>query len=99
MSTYTYIFDFNAEEKKIGECVRDVLTVKNCRRATAYLSPKKTVKATAQRRITKRDRSATVLVTVGTPNFLERRFIRACQKAGMAFPLNQIQQKPWPKKK
>ncbi len=95
----TYHFDFHAEEKKIGQCVRDVLTVKNCRRATAFLSERKTVKATAQRKMDKRARSATILVTVGAPNFLERRFIRICKKAGMAFPLNQIQWKFWPKKK
>lgn len=94
-----YHFDFRAEEKKIGECVRDVLTIKNCRRAMAFISPKKTVKATAQRRLDKRDRSATILVTVGAPNFLERRLIRSYQKSGVVFPLNQIHHKFWPKKK
>jgi len=95
----TYHLDFPTEEKKIGRCVSDVLTIKNVRRATAYIAEKRTVKATLQRRIDKRARSATVLVTVGAPNFLERRFIRLCKKAGMAFPLNHIQWKFWPKKK
>lgn len=95
----TFHIDFNQQQAKIGQCVQDVLSVKNCRRATAYLSDKLTVKATAQRRIDKRDKSATILVTVGQPNFIERRFIRICKKAGMAFPLQQIQWKHWPAKK
>lgn len=95
----TIYIDYDAERKRIGQCVQDVLTVKNVRRATAYISDKRTVKATLQRRIDKRAKSATVLVTVGAPNFLERRFIRLCKKAGMAFPLQQIQWKHWPKKK
>lgn len=94
----TIYIDYDAERKRIGQCVQDVLTIKNVRRATAYISEKRTVKATLQRRIDKRAKSATVLVTVGAPNFLERRFIRLCKKAGMVFPLRQIQWKHWPKK-
>ena len=95
----TYTIDFEAKQRKIGQCVQDVLNVKNCRRATAYMSESLTIKATNQRQLDKRDQSATVLVTIGRPNFVERRFIRLCKKAGMAFPLNQIQWKFWPAKK
>lgn len=94
----TYHIDFDAEKKKIGQCVQDVLTIKNVRRATAYISEKRTVKATLQRRIDKRAKSATVLVTVGAPNFLERRFIRILKKTGVVFPLQSIYYKHWPKK-
>lgn len=90
--------DYEYAMKKLGEAVGDTLTG-NVRRATAYISPTLTIKATAQRRQDKRDKSATCLVTVGRPNFVERRFIRVCQKAGMAFPLNSIYHKPWPKNK
>lgn len=99
MSTYTFIWDGELQNKKIGQCVTDVMTIKNCRRATAYMSAKLTIKATAQRRQDKRAKSSTILVTIGRPNFIERRFIKVCQKAGMAFPLRQIQWKFWPKKK
>lgn len=85
-------------ERRIGECVSAVLGTKNLRRATAFISPALTIKATAQRREDKREKSRTLLVTVGTPNFVERRFIRVCQKAGMCFPLRQVQLKFWPKK-
>lgn len=90
--------DYEYAMRKLGEAVGDVVCQSHIRRATAFISPTLTMKATAQRKQDKRARSATVLVTVGAPNFVERRFIRVCQKAGMAFPLNQIQWKFWPKK-
>lgn len=91
--------DYEYAMRKLGEAVGDVVTGVKVRRATAYIGPSLTMKATAQRKQRKSgDRSVTVLVTVGRPNFAERRFIRVCQKAAMAFPLNQIQWKFWPKK-
>lgn len=86
-------------EAKIGETISSVLAIPNVRRATAYLSDKFTIKATAQRKIGKADKSTTILVTVGAPNFVERRFIRLCKKAGVCFPLRQVQLQFWPKKK
>lgn len=92
--------DYEYAMRKLGEAVGDVICGTNVRRATAFISPKLTMKATAQRKQRKSgDLSVTVLVTVGRPNFVERRFIKVCQKAGMAFPLSQIQWKFWPKKK
>lgn len=91
--------DWEYAQRKLGEAVGDVLCSTTVRRATAFISPTLTIKATAQRRQDKRSTSATCLVTVGRPNFLEQRFIRQCQKAGMVFPLNQIQWKLWPNKK
>lgn len=90
--------DYEYAMKKLGQAVGDVLCMSHVRKATAFISPKLTIKATAQHRGDKRSKSATCLVTVGAPNFVERRFIRVCQKAGMAFPLSQIQWKHWPKK-
>lgn len=90
--------DYELAMRKLGEAIGDVITGTDIRRATAFISPTLTMKATAQRRQDKRTKSSTVLVTVGAPNFLERRFIRQCQKAGMCFPLRQIQWKHWPAK-
>lgn len=90
--------DYEYAMRKLGEAVGDVIMGSNVRRATAFISPTLTMKATAQRRSDRRHQHATVLVTVGRPNFIERRFIRVCQKSGMAFPLRQIQWKHWPKK-
>ncbi len=90
--------DYEYAMRKLGECVGDVVTGPNVRRATAYISPTFIMKATAQRRYRKNEPSCTVLVTVGAPNFVERRFVRLCKKSGYVFPLNQIHWKLWPKK-
>jgi len=84
---------------EIGEVVSCLLVIPNVRRATAYISDKFTVKATAQRRSDKRERAVTMLVTVGAPNFVERRFIRLAKKSGEPFPIKKVQLKFWPKKK
>lgn len=56
--------------------------------ATAYLSPKETVKATLRQKT----RSQTeVLLTIGRPNYREQRFIKLCQKAGETFPIKRLQ--------
>jgi hypothetical protein len=68
------------------------------RRATYYLSPTMAVKATRQRRMNGRSIRDTFLVTVGRPNFIERRFIGVCQKAGESFPVKKVQIKFWPKR-
>lgn len=68
-------------------------------RATKYLSAKQTVKATMRHgrfayRIVDGARvlvRAEVLVTIGKPNFAERRFIKLCEKAGEPFPVKKIQ--------
>lgn len=85
--------------KEIGEVVSCCLVIPNVRRATAYINEKFTVKATRQRREDRGDNSATILVTVGAPNFVERRFIRLAKKAGEPFPIKKIQLKFWPEKK
>ncbi len=61
------------------------------RRATAYLSEKETAKATYQGKFRKRSRSRTILVTIGRPNFKERKFIKLCKKVGEPFPVAKIQ--------
>ncbi len=79
--------------KEIGDVVSCCLAVPNVRRATAYINEKFTVKATRQRKADGRDRTATILVTVGAPNFVERRFIRLAKQAGEPFPVKKIQLK------
>lgn len=81
---------------RVSNCIGDVVAMPNVRKAIAYLAPNFVVKATAQRRQDGRDSRMTLLVTVGAPNFVERRFIKVCQKAGIVFPLRQIQWKFWP---
>jgi len=68
------------------------------RKATIYLSPKLTIKITRQRR-DRRSNHHTYLLTVGAPNFVERRFIESCRKAGEKFPVKKTQLQFYPKKK
>jgi hypothetical protein len=68
-------------------------------KATKYISPKLTVKATRRLkkgRIDKRDRTAEIVFTIGAPNYEEREFIKKAKKAKEAFPIEYIQMK-WPK--
>lgn len=52
------------------------------RKATVYLDENTVVKATSQRKPTRRSRTRTLILTVGAPNFEERKFIKLCKKAG-----------------
>ena len=74
----------------VGECLA------GSRQATAYLSSRLTVKATRQRPPDGRCRQTTLLVSIGTPNFLERRFVKACLRSGEPFPVKRIQLKRYP---
>lgn len=38
-------------------------------------------------------------LTIGRPNYSERKFIKQCVKAGEPFPIKKIQLKYWPMKK
>lgn len=61
------------------------------KRAVKYLDADLTVKATRFGRYDKRDHQIVVVVTVGRPNYLERRFIKLAKKAGEPFPIKKIQ--------
>lgn len=66
------------------------------RKAVVYVAPDLTVKATRQRRPAGRDRQATIVVTIGRPNYAERNFIRLCKRAGEPLPVRNIQLVGWP---
>jgi len=76
-----------------------VMADTSVRRATQYFAPNLTAKLTRQRRFGRRDRQSTFLLTIGRPNYAERKFIAACQKAGESFPVKKIQVKQWAKPK
>jgi len=65
-----------------------ILAESGAYRATGYLSPKLTIKATFVNK-------ESVLITVGRPNYAERKFIKLAKKAGEKFPIRKIQLK-WP---
>lgn len=82
----------------IARAVETVLET-GCRKATVYLGSKTVVKCTARHRPDKREKAPSFVLTIGAPNFVERRFIRLCKKAGEPFPVRKVQIKFWPKKK
>ena len=75
------------------------LTENGARKATFYFSPKLVAKATRQRRPDRRTNQETFVVTLGRPNYAERKFIKTLKAAGEPFPVKKIQYKFYPKKK
>lgn len=67
-------------------------------KAVKYLSTNQVVKATRKlykynnRRIDKRH-DVEIVVKIGRPNYLEREFIKLCQKAHEPFPIKKVQLK------
>lgn len=70
------------------------LLVLEARKATKYLSPTVVVKATRRLflgRIDHREKRAEILLTIGAPNYAERRAITQFKKAGEPFPVRKVQ--------
>jgi hypothetical protein len=81
-----------------GQLISLLLSDLTIRRATKYLSDKLVVRAVAPvfsfpGRRDGRSKRETILVTVGSPNYAERQFIKSCKKAGESFPVKKIQLK------
>lgn len=90
----------NAIAKDVAQVV-DTLLRTGAHRATKYIDPNLTVKATKKNFSGKRPSKGLLelAVTIGRPNFAERKFIALARKAGEPFPVKKIQVKPWPTKK
>lgn len=82
----------------VANVVQTLLTTKNARRVTKIVSPTEAVKATRQRKVDGRKGQQVMLVTIGRPNFIERRFIKSCVKAGEPFPVKKVRVQYFPKK-
>ena len=71
---------------ELGDCILNSGAYK----ATKYISPVLTVKATRKRfggKVDKRNRIAEILFTVGGPNYEERQFIKKARLSKMSFPI------------
>ena len=73
-------------------------------RATEYISEKFIVRAVKKTyrfngRNPNRKGNVEITLTLGRPNFLEREFIKLCQKSGEPFPVKNIQVKLYNPKK
>ena len=85
--------------KSIAQAVETILEEPNVRQATVYFDERTIVRTTARARPDRRSKSTVILLTVGAPNFVERRFIRLCRQAGEPLPVRKVQLKFWPKKR
>ena len=82
--------------KVCGALIEQIM-VGGLRQAAKFVSENEVVKAT--RRVYKKEqplRQAEILVTIGRPNYAERRFIALCRKAGEPFPVKKIRIKAMP---
>ena len=83
----------------VGRCISTLQQDSTLRRVTAYVSPIETVKATRMYRLDRRERREEFLVSVGRPNYRERKWIKFAKRAGESFPVRKLQLTFWPKRK
>lgn len=78
-----------------------IVVAQGAHSATKYISPKHVVKVTqrlAAGRLPRKGSNLDFVVTVGSPNYADRLFIKKCLKAGEPFPVKKLQLK-FPAKK
>ena len=80
--------------RKLFGQLAEIILEGGAKRATKYLGPNLTVKATLQGSRHRYDN--TLVVSIGRPNWKERKFIKACQRANEPFPVKKVQIL-WPK--
>lgn len=78
----------------IGSVI-EVLLRSGAKSAVKFLSEKQIVRATRKTFKSANDPRANVelTLTLGRPNFAERKFVKLCKKAGEKFPVKKIQLK------
>lgn len=67
--------------------VIDEVLLWGAKQAVKYVYTNLVVKAT------RHGKSRSILLTIGKPNFQERKFVKLCKKAGEPFPVHKIQLK------
>lgn len=84
--------------------ITDVLLENGAWKVTKYLSPKEVIRVTRRRYLRSktgfaRDGSVELIISMDKPNYIERKFVKACLKAKEPFPIKKVQIKFLPKKK
>ena len=82
-----------SELSRAFSSVADAIIASGAYRATKFLSPRLTVKATRRHRVNRRDRRVELLFTYGQPNHEERSFVSRCRRAGEPLPVKKVQLK------
>lgn len=86
------------------EVVEVIINDPTVLRATKYIGPKQIARAVRKSyrcygRKQRKYQNLEIIFTIGKPNYLEREFIKVCQRAGETFPVKNIQLKFPPQKK
>ena len=68
------------------------------RSAVKFIDPKLVVRATRRFKPDRRNTRTEILLTVGRPNYAERKFVKLCVKAGEPFPVKRVQVRRYAKK-
>jgi len=71
--------------------VADLCVTHGARKATKYINDKDVVTATRRFKPRKGESIVDLVVKIGKANFMERKFIKLCQRAGETFPLKKVQ--------
>lgn len=87
------------ERRAVAEAVRNVLYVPGTRSATVYLRPDLRVTATCRIRPKLGHLPRFLVLTIGRPNFAQRRAVKQMQRAGEPFPVRRAQLTLWPERK
>ena len=77
--------------KAYGELIGWLAADPTIKKVTKYFNPKYVAKATRHGKPDNRFKTMHMVVTLGAPNFRERKFIRTLIKAKCEFPINRIQ--------
>lgn len=85
------------KRSQVGRVVESLMRYIDVQRVTLYIDEKTTLKATRTRRYDGRLGQETFVVTLGGPNYAERKFLKACKAAGEPLPVKKLQLKWWPK--
>lgn len=83
----------------VAKVAEAMLSMPDIYRATVYQDARTVVKLTRLHKHDRRSRTASFVLTVGGPNFLEREFTKACAKAGEPLPVRKVQLKNWPRRR
>lgn len=97
MAWVPYAEAMKVTRKSIAHCIETILEDPSVRMATVYFSESLVVRGTARFRPDRRTTRTEILLTIGRPNFVERRFIRMCKRAGEPLPVKKVQVKWWKK--
>ena len=79
--------------------VCDALQNSDCKTATKYIDANTVARATWRHKPKSRNSREEMVVTIGCPNYLERKFVAKCKKSGEPFPVKKVQFRHFPIKK